>query len=159
MCMFTWEPRTLVWFIYSTNLPDIISRRLVFLFLIRLIMTAAVSFSYASPLDHMHPLRPLRCVPFMCVVLVCVVYGVCVCISVYLSVHASVSFYPSVCILYVCHAVRYLCLKYMEASTLSPSLWVELSRVKSNVVKPHLEIQSSYLDEGHPHNPFPSASI
>eukprot|EP01032_Pedospumella_encystans_P012911 gene12911-14901_t len=25
-----------------------------------LIMTAAVSFSYASPLDHMHPLRPLR---------------------------------------------------------------------------------------------------
>jgi hypothetical protein len=28
--------------------------------LLRLIMTAAVSFSYASPLDHMHPLRPLR---------------------------------------------------------------------------------------------------
>jgi len=25
-----------------------------------LIMTAAVSFSYASPLDHMHPLRPLK---------------------------------------------------------------------------------------------------
>jgi manganese-transporting P-type ATPase len=25
-----------------------------------LIMTAAISFSYASPLDHMHPLRPLR---------------------------------------------------------------------------------------------------
>ncbi len=25
-----------------------------------LIMTAAVSFSYSSPLDHMHPLRPLR---------------------------------------------------------------------------------------------------
>ena len=25
-----------------------------------LIMTAAVSFSYAAPLDHMHPLRPLR---------------------------------------------------------------------------------------------------
>ncbi len=25
-----------------------------------LIMTAAISFSYASPVDHMHPLRPLR---------------------------------------------------------------------------------------------------
>ena len=25
-----------------------------------LIMTAAVSFSYASPVDHMHPLRPLK---------------------------------------------------------------------------------------------------
>lgn len=25
-----------------------------------LIMTAAISFSYAAPLDHMHPLRPLR---------------------------------------------------------------------------------------------------
>lgn len=25
-----------------------------------LILTAAVSFSYSSPLDHMHPLRPLK---------------------------------------------------------------------------------------------------